>query len=194
MILGNTIWLDHPDYPGYKFSPEGNVLSLKYKKPRLLKFGHQNSGYLQVNIANKQGVFSSRLVHRLISEIFINKKNKNASAVNHKDGNKKNNNISNLEWCTYSENMLHAVNVLKRDYTTVAEAGRKRVGEKHHRTKIKDGDVAEMFNMKARGYTLKDIGERYGMHGGSVGSIIRRKRWPHIKIDKKILDKINNKE
>lgn len=61
-------------------------------------------------------------VHRLVAETFIlNQKNK--PEVNHKDGNKSNNNISNLEWCTSSENQIHA-------FKTGLQKIKK--GEEHH--------------------------------------------------------------
>ncbi|MFB7142065.1 NUMOD4 domain-containing protein [Gottfriedia sp. NPDC056225] len=63
--------------------------------------------YLTVSIGNKTKNF---LVHRLVAKYFIpNPFNK--ATVNHIDGNKLNNNLSNLEWCTYKENTAHAINI-----------------------------------------------------------------------------------
>ena len=66
-----------------------------------------NSGYHRVTAQYENGVRRDVLAHRLVAEAFIpNPKNK--KEVNHIDGNKLNNNPSNLEWCTHKENMQHA--------------------------------------------------------------------------------------
>ena len=96
----------------------GNVLSLgksyidklgrcQNRKPRKIKSRIGTIGYLCVDL-NFDGVWKQKYIHRLIAETFIpNPENK--PTVNHKDGNKLNNNISNLEWNTYSENNQHAI-------------------------------------------------------------------------------------
>ena len=67
------------------------------------------SGYNSVNIGYPNQLFSH--VHRLVGIAFLENPN-NHPVINHKDGNKFNNNISNLEWVTHSENQLHSINVL----------------------------------------------------------------------------------
>jgi len=68
------------------------------------------SGYYSVNIGYPEQLFKH--VHRLVGIAFIENEN-NYPVINHKDGNKFNNNLSNLEWVTYLENNIHAINVLK---------------------------------------------------------------------------------
>lgn len=65
-----------------------------------------NHGY-KVVVLNKNGIRKQVLIHRLVAEAFIPNPN-NYREVNHKDGNKLNNDVSNLEFCTYSENLKHA--------------------------------------------------------------------------------------
>lgn len=65
-------------------------------------------GYLVVNL-HKYGVSSVIPVHRLVAENFLDNPD-NMPTVNHKDGDKLNNDVSNLEWVTYTENNIHALN------------------------------------------------------------------------------------
>jgi len=103
------IWKDIEGYEGsYQVSNLGRIKSLKRntsnvcKKDKILKQKLEKYGYMRVHIRNK-----SYLVHRLVALTFIpNLKNKRT--VNHKDGNKLNNHICNLEWATNSENIKHA--------------------------------------------------------------------------------------
>ena len=115
----NEIWkpiVGYEDY--YEISNLGNVRSkgkcyidklgrVQNRKPKQLKTRVGKVGYLCVDL-NANGISIQKHIHRLIAEAFIlNPENK--PTVNHKDGNKLNNDISNLEWNTYSENNKHAV-------------------------------------------------------------------------------------
>ena len=77
-----------------------------------------SSGYLKVVLRhNKQS--KNKYLHRLIAEHFIENPT-NAPMVNHKDGNKLNNHVSNLEWCTRKQNVNHAVKNNLCDFKTNA--------------------------------------------------------------------------
>lgn len=79
------------------------------KKP--LKMKISSHGYIHFSVYNKGNVKSFQ-IHRIVAQAFIpNPENK--PQVNHKDGNKKNNSVSNLEWATRSENQIHRFRVLK---------------------------------------------------------------------------------
>lgn len=78
----------------------------KFIKEKILKQSITTKGYLQV-VLSREGKSNWYKVHRLVAQTFIpNPENK--PQVNHIDGNKINNNINNLEWCTNSENQIHA--------------------------------------------------------------------------------------
>lgn len=86
-------------------SSGGNVWSYKSGQWRELKQNDNGSGYLRVGIGHENPTY----VHRLVAETYIpNPDPLHKTQINHIDGNKRNNSVSNLEWCTPSENDKHA--------------------------------------------------------------------------------------
>ena len=106
------IFKDIKDLEGlYQVSNFGRVKSLgngkSYNsKERILKPGKSTNGYLQVNLY-KNGEYKQCLVHRLVAEVFIPNTD-NLPFVNHKDEDKTNNSVENLEWCTHEYNCNYA--------------------------------------------------------------------------------------
>ena len=99
---------DIPGYPGYQISNLGNVFSRKLK--RVIKSPLDDDGYERIGLWNLQVVKKFR-VNRLVAIAFIpNPENK--AEVNHIDGVRTNNNVSNLEWLTKKENNDHKIHVL----------------------------------------------------------------------------------
>ena len=80
---------------------------------RILKPATHERGYLFVQLCVNKKIMR-RYIHRLVAEAFISNP-QHKETVNHIDGNKKNNNIENLEWCTYSENNAHAYKKLGKN-------------------------------------------------------------------------------
>ncbi|RDU21928.1 NUMOD4 domain-containing protein [Anaerosacchariphilus polymeriproducens] len=118
------IWKDIEGYKGsYQVSNIGRIKSLKRVimrsdgkeqtiKERILKPLVHTNGYLLVALYDN-GKQKNMLIHRLVALTFIDNQ-ENKQEVNHKDGNKTNNHINNLEWNTSSENKQHAYSVLNR--------------------------------------------------------------------------------
>lgn len=102
------IWKDIKEYEGlYQVSNIGNVKSLNYHqtgKERILRLGVNRGGYLIVQLC-KNGKRKPLRVHRLVLMTFNPINNMDKLEVNHKDENKKNNNLDNLEWCSRSYNI-----------------------------------------------------------------------------------------
>ena len=112
-----------PGFNGlYKISKDGDVVAVartlynpRYgtgkKKERRLK-SYCSGGYMKVMLRENEGQKSRlRAVHRLVAMTYL-PNTENFPQVNHKDGDKKNNNVENLEWCTASYNKLHTFRVL----------------------------------------------------------------------------------
>lgn len=93
------MWKEIQGHCNYSVSDEGFVRNNKTGK--ILKPSKTSNGYLKVSLDRK-----SLNIHRLVANAFI--ENDGKTQVNHKDGNKKNNNVSNLEWCTPKQNVIHA--------------------------------------------------------------------------------------
>ena len=108
MLVMDEIWKDVDGYESlYSISNFGNIRGLKSKK--LLSLNRLNAdGYIHVAL-RKDGKAREFMLHRLVAENFIERPaDKNKFSVNHKDGNKTNNNVSNLEWISLSGQMKHA--------------------------------------------------------------------------------------
>ena len=106
-----------PNYPGmeeYLINEYGDLISFRKNEPHLMKKHLYDIGYhyysIQINRKNKK-----IKVHRVVAKTFLDEK-PGKDMVNHKDGDKTNNYYRNLEWCTNSENLIHAFRVLKVEH------------------------------------------------------------------------------
>lgn len=102
----NEIWKTTDGYPNYMISNMGRVKSLNYKqtgKEKILKGVKNRDGYLQIGLC-KEGKIKHYLIHRLVAQAFLDNPN-NLIEVNHKDEDKSNNCVDNLEWCSREYNI-----------------------------------------------------------------------------------------
>lgn len=108
-------WRAIEGFEAYEISNQGNVRSTKTKRKLHL---FTNGEYMYCSLFQRKKEercngkrYAWRSVHRLVAKAFLPNPN-GLPVVNHKDGNKRNNDVSNLEWCTQSYNNFHAWNVI----------------------------------------------------------------------------------
>ena len=123
-----------------------------------------SSGYLYVDV-KIQGKRKKLLVHRAIALAFLDNPD-NKPCVNHKDGNKLNNYVSNLEWCTYSENMKHAVTMGLNSVPNLS-------GENHPMHKLTEEKVRQMRKLSLSGVSSPSIAKQFGITKEQVYNVIK---------------------
>jgi len=165
--------------------PCGSIKTYNWRnsgKEAYLKPATDGNGYLRVGLQIK-GVLETRKVHRLIAQAFIPNPD-NKPEINHKDFNKKNNCVSNLEWCTRAENMAHAA---KGGQLSKKEQGYKFInkvikkGSEIGTSVLKEREVLEIRSkFKPRIYTRQMLAEEYGVKASTIKDIVLRKSWKHI--------------
>lgn len=177
--IENEIWKPVVGWEKYyEVSNEGKVKSKeRYRKmglmgnvkmpPKLLNLNTKHP-YIRVSLTGEGSKIVS--VHRLVAEAFLpNPENK--LYVNHKDCNTHNNTVDNLEWCTQSENTIHAIKM-----------GRfvPRVGEDASSAKLTEKDVMEIRNKYKEGQPVTSLSVEYGIGKNGVYRILRKEVWKHI--------------
>jgi len=155
----------------YLVSSYGRVKSLHYGKELILKPRVTHDGYASINLLLK-GTKSYRTIHRLVAQAFI-PNTENKPTVNHIDGIKDNNNVSNLEWNTRKEQIQH---MLDNNLRTMPR------GEDWCRTKLKESTVIKVKEMVRDGYRNYEIMEELDLKYWIVGDIKREKTWSWLKI------------
>lgn len=150
----------------YYVTPDGEVYSVRKLKPR-----PGNGGYLRVMLYNrstKKGKDFS--IHRLVAEGFIPNP-ENLPEVNHKNSDRSDNRVENLEWCTKSYNIQHAYRKGKKSIKGVLN-GRSTLTEvqvKEIRAIYEDGEMSYI-----------QIAERFHSKKSTISNIIKRNTWKHI--------------
>lgn len=174
------IWIDVDGYEGrYQISNLGNVRSTYRYYRNSIKFENKQvtatkdaSGYLQILVVKPSGETSSEKIHRLIAKAFIPNP-KNYPCINHKDEDKTNNKISNLEWCTVDYNNSYGTRNERIKETMTSLKGRAIIATKNGKSLtfksirsasrnlgISSGHITDALNGKhsqARGYVFKEV-------------------------------------
>lgn len=158
-------WRDVPGFPGYQVSRRGEVWSLK--RNRFLALVKGARGYMTVNLYH-EGRVRGFLVHRLVAAAFLGPIPPNYQ-VNHKDGDKTNNELSNLEVVTAEENRQHALS-----------HGLMRVGEANPKAKLTEADVKDIRKMRAEGIAVRHIAACYDVSERTIYLACKGRTWRHV--------------
>jgi hypothetical protein len=177
-------WKKINGFDGYEVSDQGHVRSIpreiissrgqKYRLPgKTLKPCNCGKGYLRVCLS-KNGHISEVYIHKLVAEAFLPQDDTVTSGdrliVNHIDGNKHNNIISNLEWVTYSENNQHAY-----------DTGLKARGENFYNAKLTAEDVDEIRKGVGTVQNSNFYAKKFGVSRATIQDVVKHKTWKSLK-------------
>lgn len=176
----NIIWKDIEGYEGvYKVNNIGDVKSLaRTRKGRAngvvdvketILSSKISAGYRQV-VLYRNAIRNMQLVHRLVCSAFHNN-SQHLPQVNHKDGNKLNNNSDNLEWVTRSQNQLHA-------YSTGLQ--KHQFGSARYCAKLNEDKVTKIKQMLRNGARAKDIAKEYNVDPVTISNIKTGATWKRV--------------
>ncbi len=166
----------------YQITPKGDVLSWKkrvsngkefqYVKsdtPVKLKTNKSRKGYNTITL-KINGHKKTYKIYRLVAEAFIPNPEKKPQ-VNHTDGDKDNDDVLNLEWCTNKENARHAQDngLLKQ-----------KKGSEHPNSKLTDKEVSSIREKYIpRKYTAKMLSQEFNMSLSTIKAILQKRLWKH---------------
>lgn len=167
------VWIENN---GYKISNYGRIT--RKNSDKLQKMASNAYGYVCCNAIFDDG-FKTGSMHRAVAYAFLKDTYKKGLEVNHKDGNKQNNRVDNLEWVTEKENQQHESLEL-----------RQRSGENCYMTKLDENSILEIYNLvKEDKYSNKEIANMYNIDPSNVSRILKGETWRYLG-----LENINRKD
>lgn len=157
------LWRNIDGYKGvYQVSSLGRIRSFKNKETRILKQRINSRGYLYINLS-ENAKYKSYTVHRLVAIAFLGKSN---LTVNHKNGNKLNNTIENLEWITDLDNRKHA----KENNLTAK-------GERNGRHKLTLFSVKLLRYKYKNGKSIRSLSREFNISRSVITKIVNNISW-----------------
>ena len=184
-IIKLESWKDIPNYEGiYKVSNCGAILSVQRQAlakggkfrivpEKIMSFYTDQYGYIITGLC-KNSLVKNKKVHRLVALAFIPNPH-NKPSINHKDGNKTNNYVDNLEWVTPQENTDHANHLGLLNFINAPK------GENSGSSILKNKDVLQIRDIYlTKNISKKEISKLFNVSYTAIYKIINRITWKHI--------------
>ena len=163
--MSREVWLPIEDFPLYEVSNFGRVVNIETGKFLRSSTSH---GYHHISLSNK-GVVETCRLHVLVLTTFCGRKPFENAHAAHNDGDKDNNNLTNLRWATSVEN--------QKD---VERHGNRVKGSDVFGAKLTEDDVREILRRCCRGELNPEIALEYNVSISTIHLIRHRKTWRHI--------------
>lgn len=170
----------------YEVSNLGNIRSFPRVKirsnglphtirPKILKPATDKKGYQRIAISSN-GKLITKKVHREVLKAHAPNSNMNKLTVNHKDGDKKNNCLENLEWMTFRENSLHSWG------SGLQENSKRKAAERaKERRKLTDDQVIECRNKYRNGSTIRGLAKEFNIDHKTMSHIVKGITYREVK-------------
>lgn len=168
IIVQQTKYKQCPNYPNYAVSKDGRVIRISTGK-EMSQYLVGIPPYYCVRTCH-QNIASYEKVHRLVVNAYLPLPTELQVEVNHKDGNKFNNNLENLEWVTKSQNQRHAI-----------ETGLKGKGSELYNATFTEEQVHEICKHLIDGWLVKDIAEKYNGTKDAIRKIRAGDTYYHVR-------------
>lgn len=179
-MIRTEIWRPIEGFEGlYEVSNYGNVKALPKRidsggchrdfPERMMRSADDKDGYLRLSLYDSNHKAHTKKVHRLVADAFLGNPDK-LSQINHKDGNKKNNHVENLEWCTQSHNMKHAVRtgLIRLDG----------IHNPNHKLRTEDVEyIKKHYIPKDKNYSMKALAVSFGVNRKTIANIVKGDTW-----------------
>lgn len=164
------------NYSNYRIYPDGRIYSEFIN--RFISPTYDSGKYLQVTLVNDNGIRKTIKVHRLVASAFIPNLNEDVE-INHKDFNKSNNNVNNLEWCDRTYNVRY--NFSKRNYIKQIEKI----------SPLNREQVQVIPELIKYGFSIKLISKLFNVGHITIRNIIKGKTWKllNLKFEKNEINK-----
>jgi hypothetical protein len=172
--MAKELWKDVIGYEEYfQVSNLGNIFSKRTHKILITPLSKTGYPLLSTKIGGRKGTYKTIKVHRMVAEAFIPNPD-NKPFVNHIDGNKTNNVVTNLEWVTAKENSVHSISTGLQ---------KPRCGMESGNSKLTDDDVKhirENYKPRCSANGSRALGRKYGVDHQTILCIVKNKNWKHL--------------